>query len=179
MPLQKVGTRITQGRVQGRRAAIVGAVVVANAALLAACSTPTGDVASTAKSTPTDVAVAPPPSPPPPPPAAPEQAADAEAGQAIVVTGSRVTPRNMASAAPVASVSTERRSRAGAVRQEIYAPPVVVPIDPGRERYDGEEISPVKLTSAEPVSTFSVDVDTGAYANTRRHGPLAKEAPRI
>ncbi|MCK0098191.1 von Willebrand factor type A domain-containing protein [Qipengyuania sp. S6317L1] len=49
-----------------------------------------------------------------------------------------------------------------------YAPPVMVPQDPGRERYDGEEVSPVKLTNAEPVSTFSVDVDTGAYANTRR-----------
>ena len=47
-------------------------------------------------------------------------------------------------------------------------PPVVVPTDPGRERYAGEEVSPVKLTAAEPVSTFSVDVDTGAYANARR-----------
>lgn len=49
-----------------------------------------------------------------------------------------------------------------------YVPPVVVPSDPGRERYDGEEVSPVKLVAAEPVSTFSVDVDTGAYANSRR-----------
>lgn len=40
--------------------------------------------------------------------------------------------------------------------------------DPGREKYAGEEVSPVKLVSAEPVSTFSVDVDTGAYANMRR-----------
>ncbi|MEE4155042.1 MAG: VWA domain-containing protein [Erythrobacter sp.] len=55
-----------------------------------------------------------------------------------------------------------------AAESAIYAPPVMVASDPGRERYDGEEVSPVKLTSAEPVSTFSVDVDTGAYANTRR-----------
>ncbi|BDW83204.1 hypothetical protein MACH24_26420 [Erythrobacter sp. Dej080120_24] len=47
-------------------------------------------------------------------------------------------------------------------------PPVVVPTDPGREQYAGEEVSPVKLVANEPVSTFSVDVDTGAYANTRR-----------
>lgn len=79
----------------------------------------------------------------------------APSGQPVVVTGS---PRN----------------RTGAVRgdaalsQRIGVPPVVVPTDPGRERYDGEEVSPVKLTSGEPVSTFSVDVDTGAYANTRR-----------
>jgi len=47
-------------------------------------------------------------------------------------------------------------------------PPVRVAVDPGRERYDGKEVSPVHLVRAEPVSTFSVDVDTGAYANTRR-----------
>lgn len=49
-----------------------------------------------------------------------------------------------------------------------YIPPVIVATDPGRERYDGKEVSPVHLTRAEPVSTFSVDVDTGAYANARR-----------
>jgi len=47
-------------------------------------------------------------------------------------------------------------------------PPVMVATDPGREKYDGKEVNPVHLTRAEPVSTFSVDVDTGAYANTRR-----------
>ena len=50
----------------------------------------------------------------------------------------------------------------------IGIPPVMVATDPGRERYDGKEVSAVKLTRAEPVSTFSVDVDTGAYANVRR-----------
>jgi len=86
-----------------------------------------------------DVAMAPPPPPPPPPAMA--------SPQKVVVTGSRAM---MESA------------------DAYYAPPVMVPQDPGRERYNGEEVSPVKLTNAEPVSTFSVDVDTGAYANTRR-----------
>lgn len=36
------------------------------------------------------------------------------------------------------------------------------------ERYDGKEVSPIHRVSAEPVSTFAVDVDTGAYANVRR-----------
>ena len=49
-----------------------------------------------------------------------------------------------------------------------YVPSVVVPSEPDRERYAGREVSPVHLVRAEPVSTFSVDVDTGAYANTRR-----------
>ena len=44
----------------------------------------------------------------------------------------------------------------------------MVATDPGRDRYDGKEVSPVKVVRTEPVSTFSVDVDTGAYANTRR-----------
>jgi len=140
MPLQSVGTQFSQDKAQGPRAAILGGVIVAHIALLAACSTGPGDVAST-KSNPTDIAVAPPP--PPPPPSSP-----VAESQAIMVTGAQ---------------------RAGSVSADAYfAPPVMIPNDPGRERYDGEEVSPVKLTSAEPVSTFSVDVDTGAYANTRR-----------
>ena len=49
-----------------------------------------------------------------------------------------------------------------------YIPSVVVPADPGNERYDGKTVSPVHLAASDPVSTFSVDVDTGAYANSRR-----------
>ena len=59
-----------------------------------------------------------------------------------------------------------------------FVPPVVVPTDPGREQYDGEDVSPVKLVSAEPVSTFSVDVDTGAYANTRRFLSMGQMPPK-
>jgi Ca-activated chloride channel family protein len=75
----------------------------------------------------------------------------------IVVTGA-ARPRGEA----------ERRAADASTASLYYAPPVIVPTDPGNERYDGREVSPVKLTRAEPVSTFSVDVDTGAYANTRR-----------
>ena len=50
-----------------------------------------------------------------------------------------------------------------------FAPPEpYIPVQQNRERYDGEEVSSIKLVQTEPVSTFSVDVDTGAYANTRR-----------
>ena len=59
-----------------------------------------------------------------------------------------------------------------------YMPPLISP-DQNRERYDGEAVSAIKLVQAEPVSTFSVDVDTGAYANTRRfltQGQLPPEA---
>ena len=40
------------------------------------------------------------------------------------------------------------------------------PLD--RENYQDIQTNPVKLASDEPVSTFSIDVDTGAYANMRR-----------
>ena len=80
-----------------------------------------------------------------------------ESAQAITVTGSRV---------------------GGPTAEMAYAPPVVVATDPGRERYAGEEVSPVKLTSAEPVSTFSVDVDTGAYANMRRFVSSGRMPPQ-
>ncbi|WP_375195396.1 von Willebrand factor type A domain-containing protein [Sphingobium sp.] len=36
------------------------------------------------------------------------------------------------------------------------------------ERYDGHPVSPIHQVATEPVSTFAVDVDTGAYANVRR-----------
>ncbi|KAF1687480.1 hypothetical protein B1992_02030 [Pseudoxanthomonas broegbernensis] len=36
------------------------------------------------------------------------------------------------------------------------------------ERYEGREDNPVQRTGEQPVSTFSIDVDTGSYANVRR-----------
>ena len=37
-----------------------------------------------------------------------------------------------------------------------------------RERYQRLDENPVKLAANDPVSTFSIDVDTGAWSNTRR-----------
>ncbi|QNA83107.1 VWA domain-containing protein [Sphingomonas sp. So64.6b] len=42
------------------------------------------------------------------------------------------------------------------------------PPDENREKYKANEISPVRMVADTPVSTFAVDVDTGAYANVRR-----------
>jgi len=36
------------------------------------------------------------------------------------------------------------------------------------ERYQGKDVASIQSVQAQPVSTFSVDVDTGAYANVRR-----------
>ncbi|WP_349321992.1 von Willebrand factor type A domain-containing protein [Asticcacaulis sp. MM231] len=51
------------------------------------------------------------------------------------------------------------------------APPVggMIASQPeNRERYSAEDVSGIMRVAETPVSTFSVDVDTGAYANVRR-----------
>ena len=50
----------------------------------------------------------------------------------------------------------------------VTANRVAVPQPEDRERYAENEISPVQSVADAPVSTFSIDVDTGAYANARR-----------
>jgi Ca-activated chloride channel family protein len=62
----------------------------------------------------------------------------------------------------------------------MMTPPPPLPIPPvsrsmnfeppvrDTERYPGAVANPVKRTAEEPVSTFSIDVDTAAYANVRR-----------
>ncbi|MBV1690725.1 VWA domain-containing protein [Novosphingobium sp. G106] len=83
-------------------------------------------------------------------------------------TGPRLSDLFSVPAAPPARVTSID------IREEAYrAPPpapmvVYGPRAENRERYDGKEVSPVHLAASEPVSTFSVDVDTGAYANSRR-----------
>ena len=47
-------------------------------------------------------------------------------------------------------------------------PPYPMPGDVDRDRYADVASNPIKRTAEEPVSTFSIDVDTAAYANVRR-----------
>jgi Ca-activated chloride channel family protein len=87
-------------------------------------------------------------------------------------------PNVVAPAMTTGSVRADNK----AMRQERYAgsfvPPVVVATDPGTERYDGKSVSAVKIARSEPVSTFSVDVDTGAYANARRFLTAGQMPPK-
>ncbi|HEX5377666.1 MAG TPA: VWA domain-containing protein [Phenylobacterium sp.] len=57
------------------------------------------------------------------------------------------------------TVTGSRLSRPGATRMAG---------DIETERYPHAQMNPIKRTAEEPVSTFSVDVDTAAYANVRR-----------
>jgi Ca-activated chloride channel family protein len=103
----------------------------------------------------------------------------AESGQDVVITGTRTRRPNLESASPITVVNSNEVRQQGTTRSENlvnslpqlrYAPP-----QPGyqsspenRERYAGREVSSVLAVADQPVSTFSVDVDTGAYSNVRR-----------
>ncbi|MEP5938452.1 MAG: VWA domain-containing protein [Erythrobacter sp.] len=157
---------------RGQKLLIGTSVVVAHALLLTACASQSEQQAVQTNDAPepeqvTVVGINE-PAPPIAPPAPPAQQV---ASDQVVVTGSRVRHGNMEMAVPV---GTSKQS--GVFSHHV--PPVLVAPDPGRERYDGEEVSPVKMVQAEPVSTFSVDVDTGAYANARRFLTQGQLPPR-
>ena len=80
-------------------------------------------------------------------------------GKSEIKPGSRVSPLR----APQRP-SSPQYAIANSVHPHIRLPRE--PLD--RENYQDIETNPVKLVSDEPVSTFSIDVDTGAYANMRR-----------
>jgi Ca-activated chloride channel family protein len=65
-----------------------------------------------------------------------------------------------------APAQTEQFRATGQLMADAPAPPVYQ--DQGRDRFAQIEANPVKVTAEEPVSTFSIDVDTAAYAFMRR-----------
>lgn len=74
---------------------------------------------------------------------------------------------------PAAAHPAAHAHAAEATRALAVAPGHVVRYPPMRppantERYDERSDNPVQRTSENPVSTFSIDVDTGSYANVRR-----------
>lgn len=119
---------------------------------------------------------------------------DAMSGGNIVVTGTKVSRRAARTRAPSvvapAPVLAEALPPPPPPMVAMAPPPGVVASPaaqpygaPGNtERYDGRPVSAVQDVGVSPVSTFSVDVDTGAYANTRRFlqqgQPVPPEAVR-
>jgi len=90
---------------------------------------------------------------PPPPPAAPSPSQDVEI-QEVVTTGTRKQSwlnRMFSRNAPQQSIQPSFKSTAE-----------------GRDQFEHFEVNPVKQVSADPVSTFSADVDTASYSFVRR-----------
>ncbi|CAN5212764.1 VWA domain-containing protein [soil metagenome] len=78
-------------------------------------------------------------------------------------------------------VSTAQRAgdSAGTVMRKMATP---YGSPQNTDRYDGKAVASIQSTAQTPVSTFSVDVDTGSYANVRRiltqGSPVPPEAVR-
>ncbi len=116
----------------------------------------------------------PPSAPPPPPPPAPSRPAvittDASGRvnsvDGVAVTGSRIPSGSGYAYAPGAP-----------------PPPYVAPPQVNTERYPDATPNPVHRVADEPVSTFSIDVDTAAYSNVRRFiangAPPPRDAVRV
>lgn len=120
---------------------------------------PIGGTAAMGPSMP--VPAPPPPPPPPPPPSQMATRDDASSIDEVVVSGSRVERGAVYSAAPQSDMDSKR------TRIPMPAsPPMPIPAD--TERYPDATPNPVRRVAEEPVSTFSIDVDTASYANVRR-----------
>ncbi len=99
----------------------------------------------------------------------------APAGRAEALKDSRVRTMTM-SAAPVAPPSAMRElERASRLRADpavgVVKPGDQVPTareDQGRDQFADVPANPVKSVANEPVSTFSIDVDTASYSFVRR-----------
>jgi Ca-activated chloride channel family protein len=91
------------------------------------------------------------PKPPAGEQAAPTTGATAKDLGEIVVTGSRTRGEAYVSSTPVTA---------------LMQAPLWTPVD--RENYGKIGTNPVHRVAEDPVSTFSIDVDTGSYSNVRR-----------
>ena len=74
-------------------------------------------------------------------------------------------PASASSALQESVVTSQRRIAPPGYAPPAYATPRALP---DTDRYPGAQANPIRQTAQEPVSTFSVDVDTAAYANVRR-----------
>jgi Ca-activated chloride channel family protein len=117
---------------------------------------------------------------PPPPVAAPEGTKVEETIANVVTESQRMQTAMQDSASPIVSTVSRDVIAKQVVREEAQLRRVSAPIAPvppmfappsqpvDTERYQHQQDNAVLLAAEQPVSTFSIDVDTGAYANVRR-----------
>jgi Ca-activated chloride channel family protein len=96
----------------------------------------------------------------------------------VSVSGMSVSPQQPAppaqfGAQPVAGNSRMASPVYMAVSAPMSAPLAMMPMQPmpgdiNTENYAHRDTNPVLLAAEQPVSTFSIDVDTGSYTNVRR-----------
>lgn len=76
--------------------------------------------------------------------------------------------REMAMARTEEAQAVSRLAASVAPRSGLARPAPARPPVQDRERYQAVEGNPIRRVAENPVSTFSIDVDTGSYANVRR-----------
>ena len=99
-----------------------------------------------------------------------EEAVMSEEASADVVSESLMTM--VAPSAPSIGVARKMARQkmivAPALQAESFTPQPDMREYAGRDRFERKEANPLKVVSEEPVSTFSIDVDTASYAFVRR-----------
>jgi len=96
-----------------------------------------------------------------------------QAQESVVITGNRVEAEQNAPLAPPPPLARVDDGRARAAIGGVVSPyaqtaPQPMPGDVDRENYENVDTNPIRMVSADPVSTFSIDVDTASYSNVRR-----------
>ena len=86
----------------------------------------------------------------------------------LPMTHSEPSPQVIAEMAPPPIIAPPPSLDMRVAPPAHFVPSEQAYLEPNRERYGDNPVSSIRRTATEPVSTFSVDVDTGAYANMRR-----------
>ena len=98
-----------------------------------------------------------------------EQRAEKAAGQALARSAMPAPADGAATSARMApSAEMHRMPREYATADMAMAPMPMASRPDSNERYQHNADNPLKLVAEDPVSTFSLDVDTGSYSNVRR-----------
>lgn len=109
------------------------------------------------------------PAPAAEPPLAEAQADAAVASPALSAPPPAVAPAAAPARPMAAGKAAHEMTRMAVMPTLMPAPmPMPVPDQPSNERYGQISDNPIHRVAEAPVSTFSVDVDTGSYSNVRR-----------
>ncbi|MGE0740578.1 MAG: von Willebrand factor type A domain-containing protein [Hyphomonadaceae bacterium] len=107
------------------------------------------------------------------------------ADESIVVTGSRnrdgpppPAPPPPPPPPPVAEMRAYAPMVGAVAAPYAQTAPQPMPGDIDTEQYEDVDANPIHIVAEDPVSTFSVDVDTASYANTRRFLNEGRLPPR-
>lgn len=105
-------------------------------------------------------------------PSVPAKPAQLHEREADIAVADQATPAPLPRPEPVAPAALSRIQAAGSMSFEAkrMVHPAPMPYAPpeDRERYQALDENPVKAVAEAPVSTFSIDVDTGSWSNMRR-----------